>query len=135
MPPSPEPKQKSPKTPATDAGPFPSHVYHFIHEGLDHAVRSCHGEEKPGSKVSRHVSGQQLCEALRELALARWGRMARTVLRRWNINSTFDYGQIVFSLIDHGQMQKIEEDTIDDFKNVYDFEKAFELDYRIPSQP
>ncbi len=134
MPPSPEPKQKAPVASTADLDAFPSPVYHFIHEGLDHAVQTCHGPEKPGSKASRHVSGQQLCESLRDLALERWGRMARTVLRRWNVNSTFDFGRIVFSLIDVGQMQKVEDDTIEDFRNVYDFKKAFELDYRIPSQ-
>src|SRR5579871_1491968 len=98
MPPSPEPKQKLPAAPATDAGPCPAPVYHFIHEGLDRAVHSCHGPETPGSKESRHVTGQQLCDALRELAAARWGRMARTVLGYWNIHSTFDFGRIVFAL-------------------------------------
>jgi uncharacterized repeat protein (TIGR04138 family) len=56
------------------------------------------------------------------------------VLRRWNITSTLDFGRIVFLLIEEGQMQKVEEDTLDDFKNVYDFKSAFETEYRIPSQ-
>lgn len=88
---------------------------------------------KAGEGENRHVTGQQLCQGLRELALARWGRMARTVLRRWNITSTMDFGHIVYAQIELGQLQKVEEDSIDDFKNVYDFETAFESEYRIPS--
>jgi uncharacterized repeat protein (TIGR04138 family) len=135
MPPSPEPKQKPPVTPAVDNGLFPPHAYEFIQEGLDFTVQHLHGPHAPAKGENRHVSGQQLCEGLRELALAKWGRMARTVLRRWNLCCTFDFGRLVFSLIDKGQMQKVEEDTIEDFKNVYDFKTAFESDYRIPSQP
>ena len=133
MPPTPEPKQKSPQQPVLDAGPFPPHAYEFIHEGLDFTVSQIHGQPCRQANQNRHVSGQQLCEGLRELALAKWGRMARTVLRRWKITETMDFGRVVFSLIDKGQMQRVEEDTIDDFKNVYDFEAAFEAEYRIPS--
>ena len=43
-----------------------------------------------------------------------------------------DFGRIVFALIEAGQMQKTDEDTIEDFRNVYDFKTAFETDYRIP---
>jgi uncharacterized repeat protein (TIGR04138 family) len=134
MPPSPEPTQQqiSPKTsPPVAIGIYPPHAFEFIHDGLDYTVAHAHASAGPNE--SRHVTGQQLCQGLRELALARWGRMARTVLRRWNIISTLDFGRIVYEQIDAGQMQKVDEDSIDDFKNVYDFETAFESDYRIPS--
>jgi uncharacterized repeat protein (TIGR04138 family) len=57
--------------------------------------------------------------------------MARTVLRRWNITGTLDFGRIVFALVEAGHMQKTDDDTLDDFKNVYDFRNAFESRYRI----
>ena len=107
----------------------------FIHHGLDYTVKHIHGPEVPEAAQCRHVSGQQLCDGLRELALARWGRMARTVLHCCNVCDTMDFGQIVFSLIDVGMMQKVEGDTIEDFRNVYDFQTVFETDYRFPSQP
>ena len=71
------------------------------------------------------MSGQQLCEGLREYALQQWGYLARTVLRRWNITSTVDFGKIVFALVEIGQMQKTDDDTLDDFRNVFDFRAAF----------
>jgi uncharacterized repeat protein (TIGR04138 family) len=54
------------------------------------------------------------------------------VLRQWNIQSTLDFGRIVFALIEAGQMQKTDDDTIEDFRNVFDFKSALELEYRIP---
>jgi uncharacterized repeat protein (TIGR04138 family) len=134
MPQTPKPTQKPAIEPAVDISQFPPHAYAFVQEGLDYTVGITHGPEKPGSKKNRHVTGQQLCEGLGELARAKWGRMARTVLRRWNMTSTFDFGRIVYAMIEMKEMQKVEEDSIDDFRDVYDFETAFETGYRIPSQ-
>ena len=135
MPPKPEPSQKSPHPAATVVQTYPIEAFEFMHEGLDYTVNRVHGPVKNDGKENRHVSGQQLCEGLRELALSRWGRLARTVLRRWDIHSTLDFGRMVYSLIETGQLQKVEEDSIDDFRNVYDFERVLERDYKIPSQP
>ena len=77
-------------------------------------------------KVNRNVRGDALCWALRDLCLRRWGQLARTVLGRWNIRTTDDFGRIVFSLVEHGLMQKESRDTLDDFHNVYDFAEAFD---------
>jgi uncharacterized repeat protein (TIGR04138 family) len=77
------------------------------------------------------VTGQQLCHGLRELAIRQWGFLAQTVLRRWNITSTLDFGQIVFSLTQQKVMATAPSDTIEDFRNVYDFAKAFEAAYHI----
>ena len=73
-----------------------------------------------------------MCEGLRELALIQWGRLARTVLRRWSITSTVDFGRIVFAMVDAGLMQKTEDDSLEDFRNVYDFRVALENEYQIP---
>lgn len=135
MPPGPEPKQKPALQLAVDGGQYPACAVEFIHEGLEYAVTHTYGSCSKTPVKHRHVSGQQLCEGLRELALERWGRLARTVLRQWNITCTLDFGRIVFSLIESGQLQKMEEDSLDDFRNVYDFESAFESSYRIPSHP
>jgi len=131
MPPSNEPaKHKSLHQLARDAGPYPAEAYEFIQRGLSHTVHKLHGAS-PDPNGSPHVSGQELCEGLREFALMQWGLLARTVLRRWDITCTLDFGRIVFALINAGQMQRTDEDTIDDFRNVYDFKTAFEAGYRI----
>jgi uncharacterized repeat protein (TIGR04138 family) len=132
MPPSEKPTQeKSVQQVVDDVGLYPPEAYAFIQHGLGFTVQRLHGKVKD-PKANRHVSGQDLCEGLRELALAQWGRLARTVLRRWNITSTVDFGRIVFALVEAGLMQKTDDDTIEDFRNVYDFRAAFEAEYQIP---
>lgn len=96
-----------------DAGQLPEH--------LTALIRSAGGCEK----LNRHVTGKQLCLALRDLALQRWGMLARTVLESWGVRSTRDFGRIVFAFIEHGLMQKQPSDCLEDFDRVYDFDDAF----------
>jgi uncharacterized repeat protein (TIGR04138 family) len=132
MPPSEKPiKEKSVQQVVEDVGLYPPEAYAFIQKGLNHTVQRLHGKQKD-PKASRHVTGQDLCEGLREVALAEWGRLARAVLRRWNITSTLDFGRIVFAMVDAGLMQKTEDDSIDDVRNVYDCRAAGVVEYQIP---
>jgi len=83
----------------------------------------------------RHVSGQELCEAIRRFALEQFGYMAKTVLASWGIHDTSDFGEIVFNLIRIGQMRKTSEDSREDFDGVYDFDTAFRQEFKItPSE-
>src|SRR5687767_9512117 len=113
-----------------EVGLYPIEAYDFLQNGLAYTVNKIHGKVKD-PKVSRHVGGRDLCEGLREYALMKWGLMARTVLSRWNIRRTLDFGKIVFALVDNGWMQKTDEDSLDDFRDVFDFKTAFEAGYRI----
>ena len=77
-------------------------------------------------KRQGHIRGAELVEGLRDLAVEKYGPMAKTVLHHWGIRQTRDFGNIVFNMIDKKILSKTEEDSIDDFNEVYDFEKAFE---------
>jgi uncharacterized repeat protein (TIGR04138 family) len=55
--------------------------------------------------------------------------MARTVLEHWGIRATVDIGELVFALVEAGILIKQEEDLLDDFNGIFDFEDAFERDY------
>lgn len=132
MPPPKEPTRQKSIQQLVDLGAYPAEAYEFVQRGLSYTVQRTHGTAVDPD-ASRHVSGQQLCHGLREFALSQWGMLARTVLARWNIHSTLDFGRIVFSLIEIEQMQKTEDDTLDDFRNVFEFKTAFEGGYRIPS--
>ena len=77
----------------------------------------------------RHISGQELAQGVRELALERYGPMARTVLEHWGIHATEDLGDIVFTLVDLGVLIKQTGDSRADFTDVFDFEDAFERNY------
>jgi uncharacterized repeat protein (TIGR04138 family) len=80
----------------------------------------------------RHITGQELAEGCRDLALQRWGLMARSVLEYWGITCTRDLGEIVFALVDLGVLVKQDDDLIENFDGVYDFGEAFEVSYRWP---
>jgi uncharacterized repeat protein (TIGR04138 family) len=91
-------------------------------------------EESPGAQVEvreRHVTGQELCEAIRRYALEQYGYMAKTVLNSWGVHTTGDFGEIVFNLIRIGQMRKTPSDTRVDFENLFDFETAFREGFKI----
>jgi uncharacterized repeat protein (TIGR04138 family) len=77
----------------------------------------------------RHISGEELCDGIRRLAISRFGPMAKEVLNFWGVRATEDFGNIVFNLVDAGLLLKTENDQIDDFHDVYDFDEAFEHDY------
>ena len=62
-------------------------------------------DEEPAA-AQHHVTGQELCEAIRRYALDQYGYMAKLVLNNWGIRSTGDFGEIVFNLIRIGRMRK-----------------------------
>lgn len=73
----------------------------------------------------RHVSGRELLEGIRELALSRYGLMTKTVLEHWGIRRTEDFGEMVFRLVGAQLLSKTEEDSMRDFEGAYDFDEAF----------
>lgn len=77
----------------------------------------------------RHITGPELAEGVRDLALDRFGPMARTVLEYWGICSTADVGKLVFALVDTGILIKQDDDNPHDFEDVFDFDEAFDRDY------
>ena len=90
----------------------------FVYESLSFIANNA--VEEP-----YHVSGQDLCEGLKKLAIKKWGRLAMLVLNSWNIRSTRDFGEIVYLMIRHEWMNAQPADSIDDFNDVYDFKSAF----------
>lgn len=129
MPPEQSRPSKSLEQIAEEVGLYPPEAYEFVQAGLQYTVQKLHASAKEGE--SRHVNGRELSEGLREFALSQWGLMARAVLNRWGITRTDDFGRIVFALVDNGWLSKTEEDSLSDFRSVYDFATAFEEGYRI----
>lgn len=77
----------------------------------------------------RHITGQELAEGCRDLALERFGVMSKLVLEHWGIRSTADIGHIVFALVELRMLLSQPNDTLADFEDVFDFNHAFERDY------
>jgi uncharacterized repeat protein (TIGR04138 family) len=121
-------------------------AYVFVGEALDYAQKTLGlGTSRPapsGGKSrdpegaeetpqERHVTGQQLCEAIRLYALEQYGLMAKCVLNSWGVNCTGDFGEIVFNLIGIEQMRKTDEDRREDFDDVFDFDDGLTGSFKI----
>jgi|RhiMethySRZTD1v2_1073278.scaffolds.fasta_scaffold1037730_1 uncharacterized repeat protein (TIGR04138 family) len=103
-----------------DAYFFVFEALRFAHEQMGMGGMAGTGESDPDEE--RHVTGQQLCEAIRQYAIQQYGMLAKNVLHEWGVHSTGDFGEIVFNLIDIGQMKKTDTDRREDFENVFDFD-------------
>lgn len=110
-------------------------AYVFVFDALRYAHEQLGMGRSPGSiedtvvanetEEERHISGQQLCEAIRLYAVKQYGGLAKNVLNHWGVQSTGDFGEIVFNLITIGQMRKTDSDRREDFDQVFNFDDAF----------
>lgn len=110
-------------------GRYSLRAFEFVQEGLARCVRIQHpdGVETEGP---HHVTGKQLSFSLADLAVEKWGRLARVVLNYLGIKSTYDFGRIVYLMVEHKWMYARPEDSIEEFKDVYDFENVFEKNFK-----
>lgn len=97
-------------------------AYLFVRSALDFTIKLF---SKPLEGPGRHVSGGELLEGIRQFALQEYGAMTKTVLNRWGIRRTEDFGEIVFRLVDKGVLGKTDEDRKEDFAGGYDFDEVF----------
>ena len=113
---------------ALDDGRYAPEAFQFLFESLDHAVRLAGREDAEGP--DRHVSGQELLAGMRQYATELFGPLAGEVWRAWGIEGSIDWGRIVFLLVDAGMLNRQENDTIEDFRDGFDFDEAFVRSYR-----
>jgi uncharacterized repeat protein (TIGR04138 family) len=109
---------------------FHRDAYFFLREALDHTVKLRKRQLGEGG----HVNGSQLCEGIRQLALKQFGPMVPTVMEYWGVRATEDFGAMVWNLIELGIFGRTPEDSPADFKNVFDFRKAF-VEPFLPATP
>ena len=119
---------------------YPFDAYIFVFEALRYAHETLGmGTAQPSEDIDleeepsedQHLTGQELCEAIRHYAMDQFGLMAQAVLNHWGVRSTGDFGEIVFNLIGIGQMRKTEHDCREDFKQVYDFDEGLRQSFQI----
>ncbi len=118
---------------AYEAYEFVFHALHYTQKKLGRLPQEEAAEamEIASAKAEHHVSGRELVEGARDLALREFGYMARVVFKLWGINKTDDFGNIVFNLIEGGLMSKTDHDCQEDFNDVYDLDEALVQGYRI----
>lgn len=97
-------------------------AYVFVMEALSYTQKKF--------KRSKHVKGEEMLQGMRELLLKKFGPMTMTVLEHWGIKSTEDFGNIVFNLVENRVLSKTEEDNIEEFRDGYNFDEAFDSGYR-----
>ena len=112
-------------------------AYEFVFQALNFTQKML-GREPPeditdprAAGPHHHVSGQELLEGIRLLAMREFGFMARTVFHLWGIERTDDFGEIVFNLVEAELMSKTSEDNREDFRGVYDLDEALVQGFRI----
>lgn len=119
-------------------------AYQFVREALTYAQEKISGRQAAqrgdpqgesdvfsATEEERHLTGQQLCEAIRRYALEQFGYMAQVVLRNWGVTTTSDFGEIVYNLIRIGFMKKSDSDRREDFNDVYNFDQAFREQFQM----
>jgi uncharacterized repeat protein (TIGR04138 family) len=111
-------------------------AYYFVREALSFAQDDLSMGE-PGEfneaigAQERHLTGQQLCQAIRQFAVKQYGFMSLTVLGSWGIHATSDFGEIVYNMIRAELMKKSENDRREDFDDVFNFEEVFRDKFEI----
>lgn len=115
-----------------EAYEFVFEALRYGHEVLELGTSEPAGpEDEPGDEPERHLTAQELCEAIRLYALEQYGLMARCVLESWGVRSTSDFGEIVFNLIRIGKMRKTERDRREDFDDVFDFQTGLQAQFSL----
>lgn len=77
------------------------------------------------NSVKGHVSGQELLQFFRDLALDAYGPLAYTVLNDWGLRCCEDVGAVVFNLYDTKRIGKTDRDSPEDFVGGYNFKHEF----------
>jgi len=115
---------------------FKKPAYIFVFDSLSYAhselgMGGDSSETSSEDSAERHLTGQQLCEGIRQYALDQYGYMAKVVLNSWGVQTTGDFGEIVFNLIRIGLMRKTPSDRREDFDDVFDFEDGLQQSFQI----
>ncbi|HUK63341.1 MAG TPA: Minf_1886 family protein [Dongiaceae bacterium] len=76
-------------------------------EGLSPARRA--------DPARRHLSGRELLDGMLSLARAEFGPLAPAVFREWGLERSEDVGEMVFQLVEAGQLSARPEDRREDF--------------------
>lgn len=96
---------------------FSLRSYFFILAAVDYCLSRL--------RERRHLSGQELCEGIRDFAIMTFGPMTSFVFECWGIRACRDFGEIVYNLIDMNILTRSSRDRIEDFDDVYEFSDAF----------
>ena len=107
---------------------FARNSYYFVLDALDYTLVHYGKDRLTGE--DRHVGAKELLSGIRDLAVEQFGSMASFVFCQWGVNTTRDFGEVVFNLSDAGLLSRRAEDSRLAFADGYDFEATFEERFR-----
>lgn len=96
-------------------------AYHFVLEALQHAIDKVSQSSGQGP---RHLHAHELLDGFVDYCAIKFGMLADTVLREWNVTSNDDIAKIVYQLIELNILKKSDEDRFDDFEGAPDLYEA-----------
>ena len=94
---------------------YDSRAYDFVLEVINFASTDAKG----------HVTGQELLNYFRDMALDAYGPLTYTVLNDWGVRCCEDVGAIVFNLYDAKRIGKTDSDSPEDFVGGFNFKHEF----------
>ena len=94
---------------------YDSRAYDFVLEVIHFASTDAKG----------HVTGQELLNYFRDMALDAYGPLTYTVLNDWGVRCCEDVGAIVFNLYDAKRISKTDSDSPEDFVGGFNFKHEF----------
>lgn len=114
-------------------GRFHPAALEFVGEAVGHTARLLQARVRDGH--GKHITGRELLEGFRQLALERFGCLALEVLQDWGLRATEDVGAVVFLMVENGLLGASEEDSPADFAGGYAFIAAFGDPFRPGEAP
>lgn len=100
---------------------FDREAYYFVMQSLNFFQES---NDRKG-----HVSASELLDGIKLLAIKLYGPMSKSIFNHWGLKTTEDFGCIVFNLINASVLGKSDQDELENFKDIFDFEDVFEKNY------
>ncbi len=100
---------------------FHEHAFLFVLSALEFA--------QARQTERRHLTGRELAEACRDLAMQRFGVLARLVLEHWGVTASAHFGDVVFALVDLGLLLAQPTDSREDFVGLFEFSTVFDRNY------
>jgi uncharacterized repeat protein (TIGR04138 family) len=94
-------------------------AYGFVVAALGATVQALPAARRD-DPATRHLSGGELLLGVVRLAHQEFGALAPMVFREWGVVAGEDVGEIVFELVNCGQLSARPEDTLQDFRGGID---------------
>jgi uncharacterized repeat protein (TIGR04138 family) len=119
---------------------FPGDAYEFVYQGNDKFWREwLYDPETDTFRIDIDtdtfdaaslpgMTARELLDILRQLALEKFRRNAKSQLNAWNIHSCEDFGTIFFNMVEAGFNLKQPGMNKEDFQHGYNFAEAFPQD-------